>query len=117
GRVWIISQHLDTCSNAKEFRYRHASISNEQSKHSNSSPADTKLLTNEISETFPCDNAHASAHFLYKGQAEASNGECPEKIISITGACLREGGNATGIIACIGGNQARSQNGKKFEQG
>src|SRR5437870_3958064 len=77
GSMWIIGQHLDTGGNTEEFRYRHASISDKQSKHGKSCPAYTKLLPNEVCQAFASDSAHTCAHLLHNSQAEASNGQRP----------------------------------------
>ena len=80
-------------------------------------PADPVLLADQLGEALAGDDAHARGQHLHDRQRDRDQHHRPQQVVAVLGADRGVGRDAAGVVAGVGGDQARAEQAEEDEAG
>ncbi len=86
-----------------------AEIRDEHARGREDRPADAVLLADQLGQPLAGDGTHTRRHLLDDDQADGDHHHHPQQVVAVLRADRRVGGDAAGVVAGVGGDQARAR--------
>ena len=79
-------------------------------------PADPVLLPDQLGEALARDRAHPRRHLLHDDQRDVISDHHPDQVVAVLRADRRVGRDTAGVVAGVGGDQSRAEEGEQREE-